>query len=65
MMSEYIRGVSSDKLARCWACGSFFLKDDKEGIRVRCFGVCTRCFDRYEGMRKRLDEMYAQTEEIE
>lgn len=63
MTSEIIRGISSDKLARCWACGNFFLKDDKECIHVRCFGVCTRCFDRYEAMQKWLEEMYAQMEE--
>lgn len=62
-MPEIIRDLSSDKTVRCEACGNFFLKTDNKGIHVRCFGLCTRCFDYYDGMQKWLEEMYAKMEE--
>lgn len=56
MSDEYLRPVSTDKLARCEACGEFFLKTSFEGCHIRCFGLCRKCFDYYDGMAKFLEE---------
>lgn len=52
---QYLKPVSTDKLVRCGACGEMFLKTDIEGQHVRCFGMCRRCYEYFDGLYKYIE----------
>lgn len=55
MSDERLRPVSTDKLVRCTGCGEMFLKTDIDGQHVRCFGMCRRCYDYFDGLYKSVE----------
>ena len=56
MGDEYIRPIKSTELVWCDGCGEVFLKSSIQGKYVRCFGMCERCVDYFNGFQKFLEE---------